>query len=513
MTRISESNKRIAKNTLMLYFRMFITMAISLYTSRIVLNALGVNDFGIYNIVGGIVACFAFINSALTSSSTRYISVVIAIGDFCERKKVFSATFILHLVCALIIFLILETIGLWFVNNYLVIPNDRIFAANIIYQFSIFTSVVTIITVPYSATIVANEKMEVFAYLAVVDVVLKLILSISIFYYSKDKLILYSFLMMLSSGLIAVLNIIYCYKKFAECHKLFFKIETTTMRSMSKYIGWSMYSNLAHISYLQGINILLNLFFGPAVNAARALAVNVQSAVMGFTNNFQMALNPQIIKNYADGSTEVLLKLVYRSVRFSFYLLSVLIIPILLSVDVLLKSWLGIVPTYTCVFCRLILIASFVNAFSNPLMTLIQANGKLKINSLYTGNCLLLILPVSYLFLKLGYEPPIVFVINVFFYILAFIIRLYIVKGFMDFAVKNFVWVCLVKPFGVILLPLILSITFNSIVPRTLLAMIIYDMAVFLLVLIFIYLFGLENGEKDFLKNKVICYLHRKWEK
>lgn len=510
MVSLSGSNKRIAKNTLMLYFRMFVIMGVSLYTSRIILNALGVNDFGIYNIVGGVVSCLAFINSALTSASTRYISIAIASGDFNEQKKTFSMTFLLHLGCASIVFILLETIGLWFVNNCLVISDSRMYAANVIYQFSILTCIVVIIAVPYSAMIVAHEKMGIYAYFAIVDVILKLFVSIILLHYGGDRLILYAFLLMCSTIIVAFFSFIYCYKRFTECHGLSRKVEKEKVFLISKYLGWSIYSNIAHISYLQGINILLNLFFGPAVNAARAVAVNAQQAVMGFTNNFQMAVNPQIIKSYSNNLNEHVWKLVYRSVRFSFYLLAVLLIPIILSIDVLLKVWLGTVPEYASIFCQLILISSFVNALSNPLMILIQANGNLKKNSLYTGNCLLLILPISYIFLKLDYEPPIVFVVNIFFYLVAFLIRMWIVKNFMDFNIKEFIWVCLVKPLGVILIPLILSIIFNIMLPENFLVVFVYDIAIVLIIGLFIYFLGLERGEREFLEKKVMYYLKRK---
>lgn len=503
MQNISSNNQRIAKNTLFLYIRMFLTMAVSLYTSRIILNALGISDYGIYNIVGGIVACFSFINASLTSASTRFSSISISKNDVEDSKKTFYTNFSLHLICAGILFVILETIGLWFINNYLVIPQNRILAANYIYQFSIFTCVTSIISVPFSSIIIANERMGIYAYLSIIEVIMKLIIAECLLHYPQDRLILYGCLLMVLSFIITFLNYFYCHKHYKECNKLYFIIDKSKVQALSIYIGWSMFSNLTHISYLQGLNILLNLFFGPSINAARAIAVNVQNTIMGFTTNFQMALNPQIIKNYATNSTEELMKLVYRSVRFSFYLLACLIVPITLTLDVLLKSWLGIVPEYTKVFCQLILCISFVNALSNPLMVLIQANGNLKKNSLYTGSCLLLILPTSYILLKMGFPPPVIFIVNLFFYIIALIIRIYIIKGFMIFDEKAFLLTCIGKPLSIIFAPTLILFSINYYLPRNIFPILLFNIFGVILISIFVYLLGLENTEKSFIYKKI----------
>lgn len=503
MHNISPDNQRIAKNTLLLYIRMFLTMAISLYTSRIILNALGINDYGIYNIVGGIVTCLSFINASLTSASTRFSSLSISKNNPEDRYKTFITNFNLHLICAGIIFIVLESIGIWFLNNYLVIPQDRILAANYIYQFSIFTCLTSIITVPFSSTIIAYEKMSIYAYLAIIEVIMKLIIAVGLQNYENDRLILYGALLMLVSFITAFFNYSYCHKHYSECQNLHLSLDKTRVKSISTYIGWSMYSNLSHISYLQGLNILLNLFFGPSINAARAIAVNVQNTIMGFTTNFQMALNPQIIKNYASNSKDALMKLVYRSVRFSFYLLACLIIPIILTIDTLLKSWLGIVPEYTEIFCQLILCVSFINALSNPLMVLIQANGNLKKNSLYTGNCLLLILPTSYLLLKMGFSPPIVFIVNIFFYILAIIIRINIIKTFMIFDERFFFLTCIGKPLLVISIPTFILLFINNHLPRNIFYILLFDTFGMILLSIFIYQLGLEKVEKAFINDKI----------
>lgn len=317
-TQTSSNNKRIAKNTLLLYARMLFTMAVSLFTSRVILNTLGVEDFGIYNVVGGVVAMFGFINSSMTSATQRYITFALGIGDEKRLQTVFSTTLQIHTLIAVLIVLLGETIGLWFLYNKMQIPIERMEAAFWVLQCSIVAAVVMIISVPYNADIIAHEKMSAFAYISVLEVVLKLVIVYILIVFTVDKLILYSFLLLDVQLFIRFCYSYYCNKHFKETkyHHIWDK---SLFKEMTRFAGWSMFGNLSAVLFTQGLNMLLNVFFGPIVNAARAVAVQVQSAILQFVGNFQMALNPQITKTYAQNEMLEMHKLMFRSARFSFF--------------------------------------------------------------------------------------------------------------------------------------------------------------------------------------------------
>ena len=311
----SENNKRIAKNTLMLYIRMLFTMGVSLFTSRVILQALGVEDYGVYSVVGGIITMFSFINGGMVSATQRYLTFEIGKGNLLQLKKVFSTSLQIHALIALIVVILGETVGLWFLYEKMVIPADRMTAAFWVYQCSIVASVVSIMSVPYNADIIAHEKMSAFAYISILDVVLKLAI-VYILYISRwDKLITYAVLILSIQVAIRYVYTRYCNKHFEETH-YHHQLDKSLFKEMFAFAGWSFWGNLAHVLYTQGINMMLNIFFGPVVNAARGIAVQVQTAVQGFVGNFQMALNPQITKNYATGNLAQMHSLMFRSARF-----------------------------------------------------------------------------------------------------------------------------------------------------------------------------------------------------
>lgn len=320
MSTDSANSKRIAKNTLLLYFRMLFMMAVSLFTSRVILNTLGVEDYGINNVVGGIVAMFGFINSSMTSATQRYITFALGKGEKERLKTVFSTSLQIHSLIALLIVLLGETIGMWFLYNKMQIPSDRMEAAFWVLQCSIVSTVVMIISVPYNAAIIAHEKMSAFAYISVLEVVLKLLIVYILVVFSVDKLILYAFLFLGIQIFIRFCYSIYCNRHFKET-KYRHVWDKALFKEMTGFAAWSLFGNLSAVLFTQGLNMLLNVFFGPAVNAARGVAVQVQHAIQQFVGNFQMALNPQITKNYAKGEMQEMYNLMYRSARFSFYLL------------------------------------------------------------------------------------------------------------------------------------------------------------------------------------------------
>ena len=500
-------SKRVAKNTMLLYLRMLVMTIIGLVTTRYVLKALGVEDLGIYNVVGGVVGMLAFLNSAMASASTRFISVALTTNDIGEQRKVFSTTFMLHFYLSLIILVLLETVGLWIVNHVLVIPEERLYAANIVYQFSVFSCILSILLVPYSAALISHEKMGVYAYFSIFDIVFRLVLTIAVCKYSGDRLILYGALLLFSFLVTYVLNLVYCIKKIGECSHLTFVLDKDCAKSISKYLGWSMYTNTAHMFTIQGLDILLNLFFGPVVNASRQIAGSVQGKLMTFVDMFQMAINPQIIKSYAVGEIKDVFKLVYQSERITFYMLSVLMIPVLLTTKDVLYIWLGQVPQYSDIFCQLILAMSFINALANPFMKIIQSDGRLKKNALYTGTAIFLILPLSYVALKMGLDAPIVYVVNLIVYILAYLIRIKIVYDLCPFDVVDYFKICVIKPTLIVIVPAGVAVFVSLLIEHSIVNVIVFDAIVALAIMLFVYLFGLENNEKDFVNKKVFSFL------
>lgn len=355
MTDTVQNNKRIAKNTLLLYIRMLFMMAISLYTSRIILNTLGVEDYGIYNVVGGVVAMFGFINSSMSSATQRYITFALGKGNFTNLQKVFSTTLQIHVLIAVIILILGETIGLWFMNEKMQIPTNRMDAAFWVLQCSILSTIVMIISVPYNADIIAHEKMSAFAYISILEAVLKLAIVYILLIGSFDKLILYAFLLLAVQILIRFCYSLYCNKHFKET-KYKHVWDKTLFKEMTEFAGWSIFGNLSGVLFGQGLNMLLNVFFGPVVNAARAIALQVQCAIQQFVNSFQMALNPQITKTYARGELEEMHKLMFRSARFSFYLLFFLSLPVLFETNFILTIWLKTVPENTVIFLRIMIV-------------------------------------------------------------------------------------------------------------------------------------------------------------
>ena len=404
MSQFSENNKRIAKNTLLLYFRMLLIIIVGLYTSRVVLNTLGVSDYGIYNVVGGIVAMLAFLNSAMVAASQRFISFELGTGNIEKLKKVFCTSVSIHIALAGIIFLIAETIGLWFVNTHLNIPAERMEAANWVYQCSILTLLLTVVSVPYNSCIVAHEHMKAFAYVSIVEAILKLLIVYLLLLGNFDKLILYAILVVAVAFIIRFVYGVYCKRHFEECTYQFV-FDKKLFKEMFAFAGWSVIGNLGFSFKDQGSNIILNMFFGTTVNAARGVALQVNGILSNFSNNFTMALNPQITKQYAAGDVGASVKLVYAGCRYSFYLLLLIAIPVMINIDYLLQLWLGTVPEYTSQFLMLALVAALIDVMARPLVTTLQATGRIKVFQIAICIIVLCELPLAYLILHHGGKP------------------------------------------------------------------------------------------------------------
>ena len=409
----SVNNKRIAKNTLLLYFRMLFMMGVNLYASRVILNILGVVDYGINNVVGGVITMLGFLTGSLGAASSRYITYDLGKGDMAVMRRTFGNILTIHFLLAAIVLVVGETLGLWFMSTQLQIPPERATAAMWVYQFSIFSSVLAVVSVPYNATIIAHERMSAFAYISIADAVLKLLIVYLLVLIPYDKLIVYAVLFFCIQAFDRVVYGLYCSRHFEETRTRP-GYDGRLFRKIFAFAGWTMNGNLAVIGYTQGLNILLNIFFGPAVNAARAVAVQVQNVCQQFCSNFQMALNPQLTKSYAQGNLADMHRLLVKSSKFSFYILLFIALPLMLEADFVLRLWLGIVPEHTVTFLRLVLVVGLLYTLSNPIIVSVHATGRLKKFQIIEGTMLLMIVPVAYVLLKFfDVRPECVFVVHI----------------------------------------------------------------------------------------------------
>lgn len=396
MSKELSNNRRIAKNTVMLYIRMLLATVVSLYTSRVVLQTLGVEDYGIYGVVGGVVSMFSFLNAAMSGATSRFLTVEIGKGESEKFSTTFSTAVITHWIIAIIVLLLSETFGLWYVSTKLVIPSSRAFAANVVYQLSIISALITIIQVPYNAILIAHEKMDIYAYVEIVNVSLKLLIVFLLKTLEGDKLILYATLLLAVSIIVAFVYRIYCLIHFPESHfKLVFKKDTVI--PMLKYTGWNFYIQFCTSAKQQGTNLLVNLFYGVALNAASSVATTVFGALQAISYNVIQAFRPQIVKNFARGDVCIVCDQVTKCIKFSLMLFLLVATPVFIEIQTLLKLWLGVVPTYTNIFCRLLIIGQLFGLLTNSLFTIIEASGDIKKSSVFSGTCYLLVVPFTYL--------------------------------------------------------------------------------------------------------------------
>lgn len=506
----SESNnKRIAKNTVLLYCRTLVTMLLSLYTSRLVLNQLGVNDYGIYNVVGGVVTMFSVISSALSSSISRFITFELGRKNFDKLKMIFSTSVNIQIVLSLIILILGESIGLWFLNNKISIPLDRLEAANWVLQFSLLTFCVNLISVPYNSCIIAHEHMTAFAYISVLEAVFKLLICYALILSPFDKLVYYSLLMFMVALLIRIIYGIYCGKKFEEC-KYSFRYDKGLFKEMLGFAGWNFFINGAYIFNTQGVNLLINVYFGVALNAARGVATQVEGAVMQFVNNFTIAISPQITKDYAASKINEMFSLICRGAKISYMLLLLLALPVMIEADKILELWLKVVPDYAPVFVRLSLIGAMVNILGNTGYTACMATGNIKRYVVYITLVGFLVFPLTWVVFAQGMPVYSTYIIFIFVYLLVNITRLYIMKGLLGFPIMMFI--------KDVITPVILTTFIGSIIPILISKVIAPSMGrVFVTTLIScitvglsIWFIGLTKHERQMTIGKIIYKLRSK---
>lgn len=427
MAESESENKRLAKNSLVLYIRMLVTMVIQLYTSRLVLQALGVEDYGIYNVVGGVVLLLNSINASLSNANARFIAVEIGRGNPDSMKRLFSCIMSIHYLFALLILIIAETLGLWFVMNKLVIPETRMTAAFWVYQSAVLSSIITIISSPYNGLIIAHEKMTAFAVISIFDSVAKLLIALSLFVSPFDRLIVYAILIVLIQLVERIIYAVYCKKKFQES-KYKFIWDKGISKDVLSFAGWTLTGNVAVMGITQGLNILLNIFFGAVVNAARGIAVQVQGACRMFVSGFQTALNPQIIKTFSQNDFDRMHMLVNMSSRFSYYLTLLIALPICLNTQYILSLWLVKVPEYTAGFVQIMMAVSLISTLQNPTMTALHATGDIKTVQIVESLLLISVIPIAYIFLKWAHISPImVFVIYLIIEFITQLVRVYMI--------------------------------------------------------------------------------------
>lgn len=503
----NNNTKRIAKNSVFLYGRTIITMIISLYTSRIILRALGVDDFGIYNVVGGFVMMFSLLSGSLSAATQRFITFELGENNNKKSQQIFSVAVAIHFALALLIIILIESAGIWFLNSKMNIQPNRLIAANWVFQCSILTFALDLISIPYNASIIAHEKMNAFAYIGIFESSMKLLLVYLLLIINGDKLIIYSLLMLALAALIRFIYGVYCKNKFVECHFSFIK-DPYFYRKMTGFAGWNFFGNASYILMTQGVNILINIFFGVTMNAARGIAVQVQNAIMQFVNNFTTALNPQITKSYASGDYTYLYKIVKQGSRFSFYLFFLLALPVFIEAPSLLELWLKTVPPYTVVFLRLTLINIMISLISNTLVTLMLATGNIKKYQLIVGTIGFLVFPVSYLLFKLGFPPYVTYLVNIAVYIIQLICRLSLLKEMVNFNIKDYVFDVIVNIIIVLSISIIIPLYLYLTLEQKTLNNILIVLICFLSSIITIYFIGANSNERRFLNNLIKTKIH-----
>lgn len=460
---VQQNNRRIAKNTMMLYLRMLITLFVGLYTSRVVLATLGVSDYGLYNVVGGVIGMFGFLTGMLSAGTQRFITYEIGTGDVDALKKVFSTALCMYLVLAGIILLLGETVGLWFVKNKMNFEPGREIAAIWVYQFTVITAVVSLIQAPFMSSLIAHEKMDIYAYMSIYDASMKLVIVYVLKAVPYDRLIFYGFLYMLVSLSSTVIYNIYCHHKYEEC-RFRFQFDKAYFRKMFSFSAWDLIGNLAGICQTQGVSIVLNMFCGTVVNAAQGIANQLNGIIMQFVNNFQVAANPQIVKYYASDRVDEMTRLVINNAKYSSYLVLFFAVPTFLEAEYILHVWLGDYPLLAPIFLRVVLLQSFFQSMGIPTVKAVHAVGRLKEVNMTVGLLLLSVLPICYFMLKSGCSPGLTVLVSVLPWFVAIPLRLLWLRKFCGFPFGTYMKEVLLRGVSIAVLLIVLPYGVKSII-------------------------------------------------
>lgn len=503
MVQETSSNKRLATNTLLLYFRMFIIMGVSLYTSRVVLNTLGIQDFGIYNVVGGVVTMFGLISNSLSSAISRYLNIAMGQGNMDEVKTIFSTSVNIQIMFALIIIIIAELIGPWFISNKMTIPIERIEAAQWVFHCSIVVFAINLISLPYNACIIAHENMKVYAYLSILEAILKLAIVYILILFSIDKLKLYSVLTLLVAIIIRISYQVYCRKNYKESI-YHFSLNKKTAKEMFGFSLWNSIGNASVLLSSQGVNILLNIYCNPIINAANGIATQINNTITNFSRNFMTALNPQITKSYGANDYSYFNILMSNGARFCITLLVMLSLPFLTETNYILQIWLKQVPEHTCSFVQLILLLSISESSTNTYTTGILATGKIKWVMICIAGVRMMNFPLSWLCLKLTGNSELTFVIAIMVSQITQIIRLYLLNKRVGTSIyKYYIKIIIPQVFIIIVIMLFHSFIIKSNLNVGIIRLILSVFLTEIIYLLFIYNIGCSKSERKFIYNTI----------
>lgn len=505
----SVNNKRIAKNTLFLYIRMLLTMGVTLFTSRVILNTLGIDDYGIYNVVGGLVSMFAVLSNSLSAAISRFITYELGGGDLKKLKTVFSTGVTIQFGLSILIIILCEIIGVWFLNNKMVMPSDRLYAANWVLQFSMLSFCLGLISVPYNAAITAHERMGAFAYIGILEVTLKLVIAYMIKVSPIDKLISYAILIFCVSLLIRFIYGYYCKRHFEECTYKFV-IDKPVLKEMTSFAGWSFFGNTAFLFNTQGVNMLINVYFGVAVNAARGIAAQIDSAVRQFIISFTTAVNPQITKSCAARDFDYMNMLICRSSKLSGYLLLYFAVPIVIEAHEILTLWLGIVPDYSAIFLRLtVLNAFFDTIFAGALVTAMMATGKIKRYQIVITLCGFGVFPLTWLFYYIGLPPYYSYIAYGSIYFALIFVRLYLVKDYIHLFPMKYIKEVMLPYVPVVIVAFSVPFSITMYMSESITRLLVVCASSVIITTSAIYLLGLTKAERVFVQTSISNILNK----
>ncbi len=502
--------KRIAKNTIMLYVRMLLIMVVSLYTARVVLKVLGVEDFGINNVVAGVVAMFGFFNSAMTMATQRFLNVEMGRNDPESLNRTFKMAVNIHAIVAIIVLVLSETVGIYLVNNVLNIPENRMVAANWIFQFAIIGACITIVQVPYNSLIYAREKMNVYAYISIGEAVLKLLLVMLLAVIEWDKLILYGLLTVALQFLVFLIYFIYTNKNFAES-KYSIMWDGGIFKKMAGFMGWNIFGQIAMVGTTQGVNVVVNVFHGVLLNAAMAVTNQVNNAITSFVNNFQTSFRPQIMKSYAANEIAEMNGLVIKASKMSFYLLYLISVPLMFNIDFVLDVWLDVVPEYSGIFCKLLIWYTYLEALGLPLVMSIMATGRNRNYQIVISLIISLNLILTWLFLKLGFRVEVIFYVKIAVSLIGLFVRMIFAKNQAEMRIASFLTGSLKPVFFVLLVTQPCYYLLHHFYDRGgiwfwLLLTVVLEM----IIVVVVYYIGMTRNERLFVNDSILKFLKKK---
>lgn len=507
------SNKRIAKNSIFLSIRMVVVLCITLYTSRVVLHALGVEDYGVFNVVCGFVSMFAFLNTSMSNGIQRFFNFELGKNGVDGANKVYKTALLIQLILGLIIIVLTESFGIWYLHNKMVIPEGRMFAAEWVFQISIIQFLVVIMQVPYTAAVMAHEKMDFYAIVSILDAVLKLGLVLVLPHVGYDKLIVWGLFGLIIHILVLILYFIYCKTKFKEIHlgNGLLKIEKPLFGSMLGFSGWNIFGSFSNMMRDQGINLIINLFFGPVVNAARGIAVQVNAAISGLVSSILTPVRPQVIQSYARGELDRSMRLTFSISKLSLCFLFLLALPVCVEIDFILNLWLGgVVPDHTQAFCIIILITSATLIPMGALATLVHASGKMWKYQLIGSTVKLISVPIAYVMLKLGYAVEWAFIMVLLFDAIGLIVGMFIIKTLMPFSIRSYFRYVVLPIVPVLFVSLLMDWLMHSFLSNEIVRVLAVFILGSLILLALVYFIAMTKEEKKLINSMVVNYIKRK---